>query len=94
MTTKCNQRRRALLIPKGLLLALLLSGFSDIEAGDRPANSKVVECTVKKNLPKNEDPIESDTTRYNVPMVGPSAQEIHDFLYPVPEDVKVVRPAN
>ena len=93
MRTNCKQKRRTLSIGNGALLSLLLS-FPGIYAQDQRANSKVVESTVEKDLPKNQDPIELDTTRRGLPMVGPSAQEIHDFLYPIPKDVKVVRPAN
>jgi hypothetical protein len=82
------------MILNSVILALLLNAFSGTDAEDQPANSKVVESTVEKNLPRNEQPSESDTIRHNGAMVGPSAQEIHDFLYPMPKDVKVVRPAN
>lgn len=95
MKTNHNRSRRTRMIANGVILALLLSAFrGGIYAEDQPANSKVIESKVEKDLPKNGDPIELDTNRHNVPMIGPSAQEIHDFLYPMPKDVKVVRPAN
>ena len=83
------------MIPNSVILALLLSAFSGTDAEDQAANSKVVESRVEDNISRNEYPSESAaTTRNGVPMVGPSAEEIHDFLYPIAKDSKVVRPAN
>ena len=83
------------MIPNGVILALLLSVFrGGIYAEDQAAKSTVVEPRLDKNLTLNEDPTESDTRRHRIPMVGPSAEEMHDFLYPTPKDSEVVTSAN
>ena len=92
MKTKIPQRRRSLLVSGGLFLALLLSAFPDICAEDRGAGSPVVEA--KDNVKRNEQPKEPETSYDNIHLVGPSSAEIHDFLYPAPNDGKVVKQAN
>ena len=93
MKTKYHQRRRTLLFSSALFVALLIA-LPGVYAEDQGADRPVVESKARNNIPRNEQPIESDTIRLNIPMVGPSGQEIHDFLYPTPEDGKVVTPAN
>jgi hypothetical protein len=93
MKTKYNQMRRTLLIFGGLFLALLLSDLPHLYAEDQGADSPVVEPK-EKNITANEQPMEPDITRGALPLVGPSGEEIHDFLYPTTENRKVVTPAN
>ena len=45
-----------------------------------------------KNTKVIEQPVEPDTIRGNIGIVGPSGQEIHNFLYPKPNDGKVITP--
>jgi hypothetical protein len=93
MKTKYNQMRRTLLIFGGLFLALLLSDLPHLYAEDQGADRPVVEAK-DKNIKGNEQPMEPDNMRNTVHLVGPSGQEIHDFLYPTPENPKVVTPAD
>jgi hypothetical protein len=95
MKTRFNQRRRTLLVSGGLYSALLLSGLPHIYAyaEDRAADSPFVELK-KEKVKRNEQPMEPDNTRETVRLVGPSGEEIHDFLYPTPKDGKGVTPAN
>jgi hypothetical protein len=95
--TKNNRCRRNLSVSGGFLLALLLSDFSDIHAEDQAIDNPIVEPRLDKKIPRNEHLTESDTIRHTrrhtIPMVGPSGEEIHDFLYPMPKD-EVVTSAN
>ena len=45
-----------------------------------------------RNTKGTEQPIEPGTMPGNIAPVGPSGQEIHDFLYPKLNDRKVVLP--
>jgi hypothetical protein len=94
MKTRFNQRRRTLLVSGGLFSALLLSGLPHIYAyaEDWAVDSPFVE--LKEEKIKRNQPMEPDTTRGTLPLVGPSGEEIHDFLYPMPRDGEVVTPAN
>ncbi len=75
----------------GLLLALLLSGLPHIYAEEGPdsASAEPNEEKVKRN-----QPTESDSIRKSISLVGPSGEEIHDFLYPMPKDGEVITQAN
>jgi hypothetical protein len=92
MKTRCNQRGRTLLVSGGLFLALLLSGLPHVYAEERAADSPSV--APKEEKIKRNQAMEPDITDGIFPLVGPSGEEIHDFLYPMPRDGKVVRPAN
>jgi hypothetical protein len=78
----------------GLLLALLLSGLPHIDAyaEDVAADSPFIE--LKEDKIKRNEPMESDTTRETISRVGPSGQDIHDFLYPMPKVDEAVTPDN
>ena len=45
-----------------------------------------------RNTKVNEQPVEPDTIRVNIGIVGPSGQEIHNLLYPKLNDEKVIIP--
>ena len=92
MKTRCNQRGRTLLVSGGLFLALLLSGFPHVYAEERAADSPSV--APKEEKIKRNQAMEPDTTNGILPLVGPSAEEIHDFLYPTPKVGEAVTPAN
>lgn len=93
MKTKYKHRRRTLLVP-GFCLALLLSVSPHLcaedQAGDRPA----VESKEEKTIERTERSIGPEITHENVRLVGPSSEEIHDFLYPAPEDGNILTRAN
>ena len=94
MKTKYYKRRRTLLVSGGFFLALLLSaaanGYANDHATDRPA----VEAKEGKDTRRSEQPTEPATPRDTARLVGPSAEEIHDFLYPAPEDGNALTRAN
>jgi len=77
---------RRLLVFGGFPLALLLSGFLAMYAQGLGTDSSIVEPKDGRNTNRTEQPIEPETTRDNISLVGPSGEEIHDFLYPTPED--------
>jgi len=93
MKTKFSQRRRTLLVFGGLFSALLLGDLPHLYAEDQGADSPVVEAK-EKNIKANEQPMAPDSPRGTLPLVGPSGEEIHDFLYPTTENRKVVTSAN
>ena len=86
------QKRRTTLLSGGCFLALLVSVFPVISAEDQPAGKAAVEP--KDMVMSNEQPMAPDTTRETIGLVGPSAEEIHDFLYPAPENRKLITSAN
>ena len=93
MKTKYYKRRSTLLVSGGFFLALLFGAanvYGDDHAADRPA----VETKEGKTIKRNERPMEPATPRDTARLVGPSAEEIHDFLYPTPEDGGVLTRAN
>ncbi len=75
----------------GLWLALLLSGLPHIYAEEQTDSPSV---EPKEEEIKGNEPRESDTTRETITRVGPSGQDIHDFLYPMPKVGQAVTPAN
>lgn len=94
MKTKFTQRHRTLLVSGGLFSALLLSAAANVYADDQPADRPAVETKEGKDTKRNEPPLEPATPRDTARLVGPSAEQIHDFLYPAPEDGKVLTRAN
>ncbi len=92
MKTNHNRRRGTPFVSGGLFLALVLNGLPHIPAEERATDSPSVEP--KEEKIKRTQAMESDITDGIFPLVGPSGEEIHDFLYPTPRDGKVVRPAN
>ena len=94
MKTNHNQSRRTRTISNGVILALLLTNLPGMYAEDRRADNPVVESRLEKNIPRNQQATESETRRHSIGMVGPSGEEIHDFLYPTPEDGEAVTPIN
>ena len=94
METNCNQRLgRARLVSGGLYLALLISASPHLNADDQQAGRHVAEDN-EKSIEANEQLMEPHNRRDTVTLVGPSSQEIHDFLYPSPNAGEAVRPAN
>ena len=94
MKTKYYKRRRTLLVSSGIFLALMLGAAANVYADDQAADRPAVETKEGKNTKRNEQPMEPATPRDTARLVGPSAEEIHDFLYPTPEDGGVLTRAN
>ena len=94
MKTKYQQRRRALWVSSGFFLALLFGDLRHPYAEDRRADSLVIEPKERKNIKANEPPMQPENGRAPMGLVGPSAEQIHDFLYPPAKDDKVVGPVN
>jgi hypothetical protein len=90
--TNHNRRRGTPFVSGGLVLALLLSGLPDISAEERATDGPSIKP--KEEKIKRNQAMEPDITDGIFPLVGPSGEEIHDFLYPTPRDGQVVRPAN
>jgi hypothetical protein len=92
--TKGQQRRRALSVSSAFFLALLLGHFPHLSAEERRADRLIVEPSERKTLKTNEAPMKPESAHEPMGLVGPSAQQIHDFLYPPAKDDKVVGPMN
>ena len=82
------QKCRTTLISGGCFLALVVSVFPVIFAEDQPAHKPAVEPRDK--IVNDEQSREPKRTRETVPLVGPSVEEILDFLYPAPENPQVI----
>ena len=93
MKTKYKHKGRILMVSGGFFLALL-GAAPNVYADDRAADRPAVDTTEAKNIKRNEQPTEPATTRDITHLVGPSGEEIHDFLYPAPENPQVVTSAN
>jgi hypothetical protein len=89
---KYNRRRRAVLVSGGFFLALMLGVSSDLYAEDRTPYRPAVEP--KDKIVDKEQSKEPERARESVGLVGPSGEEIHDFVYPAPEKPRVVTSAN
>ena len=83
-----------LLVSPGFFLALLLSAAAPIHAEDRATDRPANRIKEKELITRNEESMRADTTRDSALRVGPSGEEIHDFLYPTPDDDKVLTRAN
>jgi hypothetical protein len=86
MKTEYNHSRRTLWVSSGFFLALLVGNSPHLYAEERRADSSLVEPIINGN----EQPMEPGNTRDAIRPVGPSGEEIHDFLYPTAKDGKVV----
>lgn len=80
--------------PSGFFLVLLLSSAARIYAEDRSSNRPVDQTKEEETITTNEQPMRRETTPNTAGMVGPSGEEIHDFLYPTYEDEKLLTRAN
>lgn len=93
MKTK-SKSHLTLLVSGGFLLALPLSAAAHVQAEDLATDKRSIQTTEKETSKRNEEPKRSDTSRDTAPLLGPSGEEIHDFLYPVIEDDKLLIRAN
>jgi hypothetical protein len=94
MKTKFSQRRRTLLVSGGLFSALLLGAAANVYVDDHAADRPAVEKKEGKVTRRHEQLMEPATPRDTARLVGPSAEQIHNFLYPTPEDGGVLTRAN
>ena len=78
------------MVSSGIFLALMLGAAANVYADDHAADRPAVETKEGKDIKRKEPATPRDTAR----LVGPSAEEIHDFLYPTPEDGGVLTRAN
>jgi hypothetical protein len=76
-----SSTRRSLWIASGFI-ALLLSGVFHLYAEDRRAEVRIVKSQQEKQIRNSEPSLEPDHPREPMGLIGPSGQEIHDFLYP------------
>jgi hypothetical protein len=91
-----------IILKYGILTALvvLLPFISDaaevrghfLKDGTSVVPNPIVELKDGRNTKVTEQPIEPGTIPGNIGPVGPSGQEIHNFLYPKLNDGKVVMP--
>jgi hypothetical protein len=80
-----------------LFLAAIVSCFPNVFAEERRADSSVVEFKEETYIRSNGQPATPKSIHRTTRLVGPSAEEIHDFLYPLVEDGnddKLAMPAN
>ena len=89
-----SKTHRNLLRSGGFLLVLLLSSFPGVCAEDRASDRAAGQTKEEETITRNEEPMRTDITSNTAGLVGPSGEEIHDFLYPTSEDDKLVRRAN
>jgi hypothetical protein len=76
----------------GLLLVTLVSALPHLVAEDRRAGSSLAQTEDEKITKTNEKSSAPQTDRQRFLPPGPSAEEIHDFLYPrTHEDTVEVR---
>ena len=92
MKTK-SKSHLTLLVSSGFFLALPLSAAAHVQAEDRATDRASVQTT-EETSKRNQEPMRPDISRDTAPLLGPSGEEIHDFLYPVIEDDKLLIRAN
>jgi hypothetical protein len=88
---------KKILLMAALLVSLpMISDAAEVRGHNRKevATSLIVEPKKDKNTNITERSRSPDTIPHNLGLIGPSGQEIHDFLYPTVDDGKVVIPAN
>ena len=88
---------KKLLILSALLVLLpIISDAADVRGDDRKdvAPSPIVAPKERRNTSITYEWIPPDAIPNNIGLVGPSGQEIHDFLYTTLNDGKVVLPTN
>ena len=93
MKTK-SKSHRTLLVLGGFFLALPLSAAAHVQAEDQATDRPAVQTTEKETSNRNEEPRRPDISRDTAPLLGPSGEEIHDFLYPMIDDDKYLIKAN
>lgn len=91
---KTRSKNRSTLLVSGFFLALLLSAAAHVHAEDRATDRPPVETKEKETGKRKEEPMQADISRDTARLLGPSGEEIHEFLYPVPEDDRVLTRAN
>jgi hypothetical protein len=84
-----------LLLFAALLVLPIISDAAEVQGhflhdGTHVVPSVIVEPKDGRNKKVTEQPIGPDTIPDNIGPVGPSGEEIHDFLYPTLNDGKVV----
>jgi hypothetical protein len=79
-----------------LVLLPIISDAAEVRGDDRKdvAPSPIVEPKERRNTSITYESIQPDAIPNNIGLLGPSRQEIHDFLYPTLNDGKVVIPTN
>jgi hypothetical protein len=94
MKKNFSQRRRTLLVSGGLFSALLLGAAANVYADDHEADRPAVENKQSNDIKRTKQLMETATPGDTARLIGPSAEEIHDLLYPTPEDAGVLTRAN
>jgi deoxyxylulose-5-phosphate synthase len=94
MKSKYKDKRYTLMLSSGSFLALLLSVSAHVCAEDQTVDTSVVKSIEEEIIERTERSIGLVITHENIRLVGPSGEEIHDFLYPAPEDDNVLTRAN
>jgi hypothetical protein len=92
---KINQkhRRETLLIASWLSVAVMLSTAASLHSDDRPRDTSASATEEAQRLNRNKESVQPNNPRETIGLVGPSAEEIHEFLYPaIQHDKAVTRP--
>src|SRR4051812_34895638 len=74
-------RAQSIILFGALILALLLSASLDIFFTSLRSTADLVKTTEQSGS--------LNTVASDIGLVGPSGEEIHDFIYPMPEAVKL-----
>ena len=91
-SVKINQkhRRGTLLIASWLSVAIMLSTADSLHSDDGPRDTSAGATKEAQSLNRNKEPVQPNNTPETTGLVGPSAEEIHEFLYPAIQDDKAV----
>ena len=89
---KINQkhRRGTLLIAGWMLVAIVLGTTAPLRSDDERRDTSTSAAGEAQRIKRNEEHAQMNNTRETTGLVGPSGEEIHDFLYPPIQDEKAV----
>jgi hypothetical protein len=90
MKIEQKHRRGTLLIASWLLIAIVLGTAAPLRSDDERRDTSTSATEEAQRIKRNEEHAQTKNAREPTGLVGPSAEEIHDFLYPPIQDEKAV----
>ena len=90
MKIEQKHRRGTLLIASWLLIAIVLGTAAPLRSDDERRDTSPSATEETQTIKRNEEHAQTKKAREITGLVGPSAEEIHDFLYPPLQDDKAV----